>query len=201
MSAWSPNDEEKLLSVSYDGTAQIWDVVKACGLANFRDHISRVFCGIWSPFNKDVVLTGGEDAMLIAWDVTKQSEKIPTKKPTKFKTVREKQATMVDDDSSQEPVKELLETLQKKKAELIQQNLKEKSCKLDKKSYFGLSISQEVQNRNSAYSDLDILANPDASINVEETPHLGIFTQKKNILDEIIDKEISLGTLMIDNRQ
>ena len=39
--AWSFHNEELLLSVSYDGTAQIWNVAQGCGIANFRDHVSR----------------------------------------------------------------------------------------------------------------------------------------------------------------
>ena len=57
--------------------------------------VSRIFCGIWTQFDKNIVLTGGEDSMLMAWDITKQQDKMPAKKSTKFKAPREKQANLI----------------------------------------------------------------------------------------------------------
>ena len=68
---WSPHADGKLVSVSYDCTVQVWDV-SASGdkeegggwtgkaVANFSGHGERLFCGIWSPVDPNVIMSGGE---------------------------------------------------------------------------------------------------------------------------------------------
>ena len=86
--AWSPHQEGRLLSVSYDTTAQVWDVPGSLPVANFSGHQGRVSCCLWSPIDPDVAITGSEDATLRAWRVSKQTERMPQKKGKKifFKT-------------------------------------------------------------------------------------------------------------------
>ena len=65
---WSPHADGKLVSVSYDCTVQVWDVSadKEDGswtgkaVANFAGHGERLFCGIWSPVDPNVIMSGGE---------------------------------------------------------------------------------------------------------------------------------------------
>ena len=71
--AWNPLNDSELLSVSYDGTAQVWQLLddnKGQGKANFRGHGGcRVFCGLWS--DQDTVMSGGEDNAVHIWKPSK----------------------------------------------------------------------------------------------------------------------------------
>ena len=67
---WSPHADGKLVSVSYDCTVQVWDVSASDNeegggwtgraVANFSGHGERLFCGIWSPVDPNVIMSGGE---------------------------------------------------------------------------------------------------------------------------------------------
>ena len=204
---WSPFEVGKLLSVSYDGTAQIWDVPNSCGLANFREHVSRVFCGIWSPFDKNCIITGGEEGVLMVWDYTKQLEKMPIRKTTKPKYTKEKRAflaTETETPTSESTEQELLDIIESKKQEILTNQAmdqngigKEKVFKLNKKNYFGLSILKEHQNREKAHTDLDFLSKhlssdlPITNEDIVEYPHLAVFSGQENFLNEVIGKEMS----------
>ncbi|CAN9501079.1 unnamed protein product [Ophioblennius macclurei] len=70
--AWSPHHDARLVTVSYDGTAQVWDVLEAAPLANYRGHSGYVLSVDWSPVDPDVVWTGGRDFTVQEWSVSKQ---------------------------------------------------------------------------------------------------------------------------------
>nr|XP_006819751.1 PREDICTED: gem-associated protein 5-like [Saccoglossus kowalevskii] len=70
--SWSPHGDKKLASVSYDGTAQVWDVMNGEPIANYRAHHGRLFSVIWSVLHPDVVYTGGEDFTLQKWRISQQ---------------------------------------------------------------------------------------------------------------------------------
>ena len=77
-----------------------------------------------------------------------------------------------------------------------------KSQKLNKKSYFGLSITAEIQSREKSAEDLELLVNysKTGSENSGETgsgttefqdhPHLALFCDQENVLKDLIGKEI-----------
>ena len=77
-----------------------------------------------------------------------------------------------------------------------------KSQKLNKKSYFGLSITAEIQSREKSAEDLELLVNysKTGSENSGETgsgttefqdhPHLALFCGQENVLKDLIGKEI-----------
>ncbi len=81
--SWSPHDEGKLASVSYDGTAQVWSVPDCRPVANFPGHQGRLVCSLWSPVDPDVVLTGSEDSTLRGWRISQQKDTLPQKKSNK----------------------------------------------------------------------------------------------------------------------
>ncbi|NXY21418.1 GEMI5 protein, partial [Atrichornis clamosus] len=70
--AWSPHHEGILVSACYDGTAQVWDVMKEEPLCNYRGHQGRLLSVQWSPVDSDCVYTGADDFSVHKWDVSKQ---------------------------------------------------------------------------------------------------------------------------------
>ncbi|XP_069051438.1 gem-associated protein 5 isoform X2 [Lepisosteus oculatus] len=77
--SWSPHHDGRLVSVCYDGTAQVWDVLKEEAVCNYRGHKGRLLCVQWSPVDPDVVWTGGDDFTVQEWAVSKQEHTKPPK--------------------------------------------------------------------------------------------------------------------------
>ncbi|XP_012776155.3 gem-associated protein 5 [Maylandia zebra] len=77
--AWSPHHNARLVTVSYDGTAQVWDVLEEAAVSNYRGHVGYLLCVDWSPVDPDVIWTGGKDFTLQEWSVSKQEFTKPPK--------------------------------------------------------------------------------------------------------------------------
>ncbi|XP_071951268.1 gem-associated protein 5-like [Antedon mediterranea] len=78
--SWNPARDGKLASASYDGTVQVWDVLKKGDpVANFRGHSGRVLAVEWSVMDEDIVFSGGDDFTLMKWNVSKQQHTKPPK--------------------------------------------------------------------------------------------------------------------------
>uniref|UniRef100_A0A672SYA2 Gem nuclear organelle associated protein 5 n=1 Tax=Sinocyclocheilus grahami TaxID=75366 RepID=A0A672SYA2_SINGR len=77
--AWSPHHDGRLVTVCYDGTAQVWDVLKEEPVCNYRGHSGRLLCVQWSTVHPDLVWTGGDDFTLHEWAVSKQEHVTPPK--------------------------------------------------------------------------------------------------------------------------
>uniref|UniRef100_A0A6Q2XY68 Anaphase-promoting complex subunit 4 WD40 domain-containing protein n=1 Tax=Esox lucius TaxID=8010 RepID=A0A6Q2XY68_ESOLU len=77
--AWSPHHDGRLVTVCYDGTAQVWDVQKEEALCNYRGHRGRLLCVQWSPVDPDLVWTGADDFTVHEWAVSKQKFSKPPK--------------------------------------------------------------------------------------------------------------------------
>ncbi|AWO99551.1 putative gem-associated protein 5 [Scophthalmus maximus] len=77
--AWSPHHEGRLVTTSYDGTAQVWDVLQEEAVANYRGHHGYLLCVDWSPVDPDVIWTGGKDFTVQEWRVSKQEFTKPPK--------------------------------------------------------------------------------------------------------------------------
>ncbi|KAK2828028.1 hypothetical protein Q5P01_019062 [Channa striata] len=77
--AWSPHHDARLVTVSYDGTAQVWDVLQEAAVANYRGHVGYLLCVDWSPVDPDVIWTGGKDFTVQEWRVSKQEFTKPPK--------------------------------------------------------------------------------------------------------------------------
>jgi WD40 repeat protein len=54
--------------------------VSGTAVANFSGHACRLYCGLWSPVDSDVVFTGGDDSTVFGWKISEQTNKTPTKK-------------------------------------------------------------------------------------------------------------------------
>ncbi|CAG2100898.1 unnamed protein product [Medioppia subpectinata] len=70
--SWCPFDSNKLVSVSYDKTALIWDVLKEKPLIKFSGHRGILYSVVWSAFDEDLIFSGGEDNYFHAWRPSKQ---------------------------------------------------------------------------------------------------------------------------------
>ena len=193
---WNPIDHAKLLSVSYDGTAQVWNTSNCQGEANFRGHSSRVFCGMWMPNDPDLIMTGGDDCTMMAWRPSEQPGKEPIKKNTKIKGLLEAKATLVKDFG--EEIKELQElqakqsfdrdstlSLEPKNPDV--KGSSGKTRKLNKKVYFGLAMAQESVHREKVYDDITMLLNDE--INVTKSPHLAFFSKNPKDLTTLTNLE------------
>ncbi|XP_031411597.1 gem-associated protein 5 isoform X2 [Meleagris gallopavo] len=75
--SWSPHHEGRLVSACYDGTAQVWDVMKEEPLCNYRGHQGRLLCVQWSPVDSDSVYTGADDFSVHKWLISKQEHTRP----------------------------------------------------------------------------------------------------------------------------
>uniref|UniRef100_H2ZXR0 Gem nuclear organelle associated protein 5 n=1 Tax=Latimeria chalumnae TaxID=7897 RepID=H2ZXR0_LATCH len=75
--AWSPHHDGRLVSVCYDGTAQVWDVLKEEPLCNYRGHRGRLLCVQWSPVDPDIIWTGADDFTVQEWAISKQGNMRP----------------------------------------------------------------------------------------------------------------------------
>lgn len=181
--AWNPLDSRQLLSVSYDGTAQIWDVTTQQGLANFRGHSGRVFTGLWDPNGEaDLVYTGGEDCLVCVWRPSCQTEKIPAKNNNKLRNLDKKATFVAAEDEPEPPV--------------VEQELKKPTFKkLNKKAYFSQSLAKE--NASQTHADLSTLMTLD-KLNIEENPHLAFFTQDEQDVQNLVNFEMGRDAELTD---
>ncbi|NWI97895.1 GEMI5 protein, partial [Pitta sordida] len=75
--SWSPHHEGRLVSACYDGTAQVWDVLKEEPLCNYRGHQGRLLSVQWSPVEPDCVYTGADDFSVHKWHISQQQHTRP----------------------------------------------------------------------------------------------------------------------------
>ncbi|XP_012508635.1 PREDICTED: gem-associated protein 5 [Propithecus coquereli] len=75
--AWSPHHDGRLVSASYDGTAQVWDAVREEPLCNFRGHRGRLLCVAWSPLDPDCIYSGADDFCVYKWLTSMQDHSRP----------------------------------------------------------------------------------------------------------------------------
>ncbi|KAM9333778.1 gem-associated protein 5 [Pholidichthys leucotaenia] len=77
--AWSPHHSGRLVTASYDGTSQVWDVLEEVAISNYRGHAGHLLCVDWSPVDPDVVWSGGKDSTVQEWSVSRQEFTQPPK--------------------------------------------------------------------------------------------------------------------------
>ncbi|KAG3265415.1 gem-associated protein 5 isoform X1 [Ictidomys tridecemlineatus] len=75
--AWSPHHDGRLVSASYDGTAQVWDILREEPLYNFRGHRGRLLCVAWSPLDPDCIYSGADDFCVYKWLTSMQVHSRP----------------------------------------------------------------------------------------------------------------------------
>ncbi|XP_027697804.1 gem-associated protein 5 isoform X2 [Vombatus ursinus] len=75
--AWSPHHDGRLVSACYDGTAQVWDVLREEPLCNYRGHRGRLLCVQWSPLDPDSIFSGADDFCVHKWLISMQDHTRP----------------------------------------------------------------------------------------------------------------------------
>lgn len=73
--SWNPHRQGSLVSASYDGTCQVWNVLADDGdrmESNFGGHLFKVFSCQWHGLDQDLVLSGGDDLTVRVWSVKDQ---------------------------------------------------------------------------------------------------------------------------------
>ncbi|XP_059207234.1 gem-associated protein 5 isoform X2 [Centropristis striata] len=101
--AWSPHHEARLATVSYDGTAQVWDVLQETAVSNYRGHVGYLLCVDWSPVDPDVIWTGGKDFTLQEWRVSKQEFTKPPKGKKMVELKEKKKANLKKKENKKAP--------------------------------------------------------------------------------------------------
>lgn len=77
---WSPHVNGRLLSVSFDFTAVIWNAVSQTVIASCHLHNAAIFCCAWHPFDQNLVVTGSHDGTCRVWNVFKDTvDEVPSK--------------------------------------------------------------------------------------------------------------------------
>ena len=76
---WNPHNYIYLVSTSYDGTAQVWNVMDGSGVSNFRGHAGRVFSVRWSHTKIDCIFTGSDEFNVRQWRISENDETMPPK--------------------------------------------------------------------------------------------------------------------------
>uniref|UniRef100_A0A0K2ULA9 Gem (Nuclear organelle) associated protein 5 [Orcinus orca] n=1 Tax=Lepeophtheirus salmonis TaxID=72036 RepID=A0A0K2ULA9_LEPSM len=187
---WSPHDEAKLLSISYDLSAQIWNAIKGEPLANFRGHTKRLLCASWSMTDPNVIYTGADDSTLYTWKISELEHKVPPvlKKTKKSNTKWDISPATYEDDESREKSNVFESNNPKQPSNSNTKTLKQKNYE---KSFFPLCNKDESE--SFIHEDALILDKLNISDNnkgstsaqsiLEKKPHLKYF------IPSVIDDE------------
>ncbi|XP_067852096.1 gem-associated protein 5 [Heptranchias perlo] len=182
--AWSPHHDGMLASACYDGTAQVWDVLKEEPVCNYRGHVGRLLGVQWSPVDADSVWTGGDDFTVQQWDVSKQEHTRPPKgkkcyelekrrvnspkpKSKKAKRKNEKGAAVQDGDEHQETPTQYVPTAKNGSGDQEEEEERQEEVETAKMSN-GLSRTQASLEELRAQESTDSLNPPQTAVN--QTP-------------------------------
>merc|ERR1712062_296492 len=120
------------------------------------------------------IITGGDDCMVYGWNVQDQVETMPIKKNMKAPRSHEKQAAFVKENESEvnAPIMDNETVLSGSTNNIGKNRDGNKNRKINKKSYFGLSLGGESSSK--VYEDVEILMS-DQEVSKNEKPHLAFF--------------------------
>nr|CAB3248745.1 gem-associated protein 5 [Phallusia mammillata] len=87
--SWNKRNSNQLVSASYDGTVQVWDLMTERPLSNYRGHEGRILCVHWSSVADDgessgLIYSGADDYSVHVWNHAKQEHTAP---PTELQHV------------------------------------------------------------------------------------------------------------------
>ncbi|CAL7940645.1 unnamed protein product [Xylocopa violacea] len=146
--AWNPYISGQLISGSYDGIAQVWNVETQKLIATYTRHSGPVLCCMWSPLDPDFIITGSADFTVRIWKVASNlpQEKVyqkPQKKPGK----KQNKTNNTVDSSIQNSLTNSTNTLSENSPSDVSQTVQKttvpkeaKKKKSERTSYFATSI-------------------------------------------------------------
>ncbi|GAB1601518.1 hypothetical protein Ahia01_000430200, partial [Argonauta hians] len=84
---WSSHDEARLVTISFDKTAVVWDVKRGDALAQYKGHSGRLMCVSWSLTDPNLIYTGSDDSFVHGWRISDHrcEPKLSIKKSVKVK--------------------------------------------------------------------------------------------------------------------
>ncbi|XP_039280027.1 gem-associated protein 5 isoform X2 [Nilaparvata lugens] len=145
--SWSPHINGRLVSVSYDYTVQVWDVINKAPLVSYLSHHNAVLTAVWSPLDPDVIISGSADNTLRVWRLSEQTDKRPSeKRKTKINNRLKKMANVpeavdVTKERSESPVASNSTNLNKSENEIQKECISSQVQKIKSKSLFPVSGS------------------------------------------------------------
>ncbi|XP_076752197.1 gem-associated protein 5-like isoform X2 [Xylocopa sonorina] len=175
--AWNPYISGQLISGSYDGIAQVWNVETQKLIATYTGHSGPVLCCMWSPLDPDFIITGSIDFTIRIWKVAsnlpqekvyeKPQQKTGKKQNKTDKTIDssiENNLTNSTNSLSDNSPSDVLQTIQKT---VVPKEAKKK--KVERTSYFATSVKTANDKISILNSLLDIVRNmKNENFNFEE---------------------------------
>ncbi|CAK9799473.1 Gem-associated protein 5 [Anthophora quadrimaculata] len=138
--SWSPHISGHLISGSYDGTAQVWNVETQKLVATYTGHSGPVLCCMWSPLDSDFIITGSADFTVRIWKVSYNLPLETTHKelPKRNKKKQDK-AIKIIDTSVQNNLTELTNTISECSISNVSPSIQK----------FETTLSKEMQKKTS----------------------------------------------------
>lgn len=143
--SWSPHINGRLVSVSYDYTVQVWDVMNKTPLVSYLSHHNAVLTAVWSPLDPDIIISGSADNTLRAWRVSEQTDQRPSeKRKTKINNRLKKMANVpeavdVTKERVSSPVASNSANTSKSESDIMKECITSQSQKIKGKSLFPVS--------------------------------------------------------------
>ncbi|XP_076393217.1 gem nuclear organelle associated protein rigor mortis [Megachile rotundata] len=174
--AWSPYISGHLISGSYDGIAQVWNVETQELIATYTGHSGPVLCCMWSPLNSNFIITGSADFTVRIWKVDSNvPQELTHQKASKKSEKKQIKANKVTDTSVKNNITNLTntplecsdvsQTTQKSKTVPVKEAKKKKS---ERTTYF----TKNINITNNKTLVLDTLLNVVKTIKSEENPSI-----------------------------
>ncbi|XP_076243068.1 gem nuclear organelle associated protein rigor mortis [Calliopsis andreniformis] len=144
--AWSPYISGRLISGSYDHTAQVWNVETQELIATYKEHCGPILCCMWSPLDPNYIITGSADFTLRIWKINSNSAILPQetadKKSSKKTKKKQNKGNKINDVTVENAITDLANTISEcsisDAAQTVQKpKVKEvKKKKIEKTTYF-----------------------------------------------------------------
>ena len=149
--AWSPYISGYLISGSYDGTAQVWNVETQELIATYKGHGGPVLCCMWSPLSSNFIITGSADFTVRIWKIDHNLPQEPVQQKTSKKSEKKHEKvnkvtnvsvqdslTNLTDAVSECSISDTSQTVQKSKTVVVKEVKRKKS---ERTAYFTKNIN------------------------------------------------------------
>ena len=73
---WNQHDQNEFASVSDDKKLKIWDIRSKGETQSIEAHVSEIMSVDYSPFDKNLMITGSADRSVGVWDTRNMKTKL-----------------------------------------------------------------------------------------------------------------------------